>query len=159
VFPKIMAKKRVGVLEAHEPPKSVDAKTFCGRAIAERLIATGEARSIGKRLIQMVRAKACDAIKQAKASRDAVNRQLQRELEIIKLWDGPLGRGNLLPFAKAHNYGDLLHYEMPMAGDRTPYARSRRRAISVSSRSFFRFQILPLKDHASQPSQPQPFCA
>ena len=36
---------------------------------------------------------------------------------IAKLWDGPLGVGNALPFAKPHNYGTPLHYEMPMAGD------------------------------------------
>ncbi len=51
--------------------------------------------------------------------------------------DGPLGVGNLLPFAKAHNYGDKLHYEMPMAGDKTAFARSRRKSISVSSRVLF----------------------
>jgi hypothetical protein len=54
-----------------------------------------------------------------------------------RVWDGPLGIGNVLPFAKAHNYGDKLHYEMPMAGDKTAFARSRRREISVSSRSAF----------------------
>lgn len=54
-----------------------------------------------------------------------------------KVWDGPLGVGNLLPFAKAHNYGDKLHYQMPMAGDRTAYARSSRKEISVSSRHAF----------------------
>ena len=26
------------------------------------------------------------------------------------LWDGLLGVGNLLPFARLHNYGDKLHY-------------------------------------------------
>jgi hypothetical protein len=54
-----------------------------------------------------------------------------------KVWDGPLGVGNLLPFAKAHNYGDKLHYEMPMAGDKTAFARSLRRNIQVSSRPIF----------------------
>src|SRR5580692_7427138 len=34
------------------------------------------------------------------------------------VWDGPLGVGNLLPFARPHNYGEKLHYEIPMAGDR-----------------------------------------
>jgi hypothetical protein len=51
-----------------------------------------------------------------------------------KLWDGPMGVGNLLPFAKAHSLGDPLHYEMPMAGDRTCFARHRRRRIRVSGR-------------------------
>jgi hypothetical protein len=54
-----------------------------------------------------------------------------------KVWDGPLGVGNLLPFAKAHNYGDKLHYEMPMAGDRTAYARSFRKELHPSSRALF----------------------
>jgi hypothetical protein len=53
------------------------------------------------------------------------------------VWDGPIGVGNLLPFSKAHNYGDKLHYEMPMAGDRTAYARHRRKEIHVSSRVLF----------------------
>jgi hypothetical protein len=52
-------------------------------------------------------------------------------------WDGPIGVGNVLPFSKAHNYGDKLHYEMPMAGDRTAYARHRRKEIHVSSRVLF----------------------
>lgn len=54
-----------------------------------------------------------------------------------KLWDGPLGIGNLLPFAKPHNQGDKLHYATPMAGDRTSFARHRRHIIRVSGRSQF----------------------
>jgi hypothetical protein len=38
-------------------------------------------------------------------------------VKLAQFWDGPLGVGNAIPFAKAHNYGDKLHYEMPMAGD------------------------------------------
>lgn len=38
-------------------------------------------------------------------------------VKLARFWDGPLGVGNVLPFAKAHNYGDKLHYEIPMAGD------------------------------------------
>lgn len=53
------------------------------------------------------------------------------------LWDGPTGVGNLLPFAKAHNYGDKLHYQMPMAGDRSAFSRSHHKQINVSSRSAF----------------------
>jgi hypothetical protein len=138
-----MAKRRVGVLEAYEAPNSCVPQTFCGRAIAERLVTTREARRIGKRLIQMVSAKAADAIRQAKAARDAVQKAIQKEIVRILLWDGPLGRGNILPFARIRNYGDLLHYEIPMAGDRTCFARHRRRVIRVSSRSLFSKQILP----------------
>jgi hypothetical protein len=54
-----------------------------------------------------------------------------------KVWDGPLGVGNLLPFAKPRCDGSKLHYELPPAGDRTPYQRSRRKFIKVSSRGVF----------------------
>jgi hypothetical protein len=33
-----------------------------------------------------------------------------------KLWDGPLGIGNLLPFAPSHNYGEKLHYDVGPKG-------------------------------------------
>lgn len=66
-----------------------------------------------------------------------------------KVWDevrdGPLGRGNILPFARLHNHGDKLHYEVPMAGDRSVYARHRRKLIHPSSRSLFNHQILPAR--------------
>jgi len=64
-----------------------------------------------------------------------------------KLWDGPLGVGNLLPFSKASNplvAPDKLHYATPMAGDRTAFARHRRHRIHVSSRSRWSVQILPV---------------
>ncbi len=54
-----------------------------------------------------------------------------------RAWDGPLGIGNLIPFARLKNEGDKLHYETPMAGDKTAFARSRRREISVSHRALF----------------------
>jgi hypothetical protein len=59
-------------------------------------------------------------------------------------WDGPLGRGLLIPFSKKRTTGDKLHYETAMAGDGnwidgyTP-----RRRIYVSSRSLFSNQVLP----------------
>jgi hypothetical protein len=140
-----MAKRRIAVLEAHEAPGSTEPMTFCGRAIAERLVRTREARRLGNRLIQMVRAKACDAIKRAKAARDAVNTMAKIELQRIVMYhDGPIGVGNVLPFARLHNYGDKLHYEMPMAGDRTCFARHRPRNIRVSSRSLFSKQAIPV---------------
>lgn len=143
-----MAKGRVGVLEAHESPALAEPQTRCGRAIAEYLVETGEATRIGKRLIQMVKARARDAITQAKAARDAVQAVIDR----IMFWDGPLGVGNLLPFARLHNYGDKLHYEMPMAGDvgmrrHGLYRRDdeiRSHTIPVSSRSLFNHQVLPM---------------
>jgi hypothetical protein len=121
-----MAKKRVGVLEAHEAPGSIDPQIFCGRAIAERLLAGREARQIGKRLIQMVRGNA----------RDAMTRRIEAETEkLFFYYDGPLGRGNVLPFSRATNpmlAPQKLHYEMPMAGDRSIFARHRRSLIKAS---------------------------
>lgn len=72
---------------------------------------------------------------------------------IVGLFDGPLGVGNLLPFAKAHNYGDKLHYEIPMAGDRGVFARHRRKLIRVSARSGMRTlaaAVLPTQTFASR---------
>jgi hypothetical protein len=100
----------------------------------------------------MVRAKASDAIKQAKAERDAIRKKILRAI----LFDGPVGVGNLLPFSKPHCYGDKLHYQTPMAGDvgmRRYGLYSRRdekgvpqllsHQVHVSSRSLFNHQILP----------------
>jgi|GEM_PF-6578026 len=50
------------------------------------------------------------------------------------------GIGNLIPFGRLRNpllTPDKLHYEIPMAGDRTCRARHRRRRIRVSCRSKF----------------------
>jgi hypothetical protein len=154
-----MAKGRVGVLEAHEAPDSSAPQTHCGRAIAERLVASREARRLSKRLIQMcVRVKASEAIKQAKAARDVVEKAIQKEIERMRivLIDGGPGIGNLIPFASLHNQGDKLHYEMPRAGDvgmrrfnlyhRRDDAgaiRIHSREIHVSSRSLFSRQPIP----------------
>jgi hypothetical protein len=48
----------------------------------------------------------------------------------------------ILAFVKTRTDGDKLHYEIPMAGDRTPYLRSQRRLIHVSGRSVFRHQAI-----------------
>jgi hypothetical protein len=54
------------------------------------------------------------------------------------LWDGPLGRGLLVPFSKPKSYGDKLHYECAMAGDGSWLRGYRpRREIEVSPRSKF----------------------
>jgi hypothetical protein len=60
----------------------------------------------------------------------------------ILFWDGLLGTGNVLPFAKPNNYGDKLHYEVPMAGDRTTFARHRRHLLHPSSRNLFARQAV-----------------
>jgi hypothetical protein len=57
-----------------------------------------------------------------------------------------VGRSNLIPFGRSPSpwcAPKPLHYEIPMAGDRTCFARHRRKLISVSCRSFFRHQVLP----------------
>lgn len=66
-------------------------------------------------------------------------------------YDGPLGVGNLLPFAKENNYGDKLHYEIPHAGDRGLFARHHRKLIRVSarSRSYPAAAVLPTHTFAS----------
>jgi hypothetical protein len=61
------------------------------------------------------------------------------ERKIASACDGPLGVGNAIPFARLHNYGDKLHYEIPMAGDRGAFARHRRKLIRVSARSGMRY--------------------
>jgi len=51
-----------------------------------------------------------------------------------------IGLSNLIPFGRSQNpmlAPQRLHYEVPMAGDRTCYARHHRRRIRVSTRSLF----------------------
>jgi hypothetical protein len=144
-----MAKGRVGVLEANQTseldyfgePLCV-AQHSCGRAIAEYMIATGDSRRIGKRLIQMIHGTALAAIKEAKLVRDLA--RVKAEVAIM-FWDGPLGIGQLIPFSRASNplvAPDKLHYEMPHAGDRGTFARHRRHLIVVSARNLFARQII-----------------
>lgn len=52
--------------------------------------------------------------------------------KITRLWDGPLGVGNALPFGRQTD-GGLLHYEMPHAGDIGLWRHFRKR-IRVSAR-------------------------
>jgi hypothetical protein len=62
--------------------------------------------------------------------------------ETTGFFDGPIGVGNLIPFVKPHSSGDRLHYEIPHAGDRSIFARHRRRLIRVSSRNLFSKQLI-----------------
>jgi len=60
-------------------------------------------------------------------------------------FDGWLGRGNILPFARVSNpicKPETINYPVPMAGDAGCFSRHRRRLIHVSGRSKFP-QILP----------------
>jgi len=148
------------VLEAYEAVNCSEPQIHCGRAIAERLVANREARRVGKRLIQMVSVKARDAIQRAKAARDAVLARIavmeRTAILISTYFDGPLGRGNLLPFARTHTLGDKLHYEIPRAGDTgirrhnlfrrrddngIPQLESKQ--LRVSSRNLFAKQPIP----------------
>ena len=130
-----MAKGRVAVLEAHAPQKISAAKAFCGTGIAEIMVKQCEARRIGKRLIQMVRGEAENAIKQAKAARDAaLSEKWKRPDTSLRR---PSRRRQPASLREARCDGAKLHYELPPAGDRTPYQRSRRKLIKVSSRPVF----------------------
>ena len=91
--------KRIGVLEVDdhlsaEPRKHVSknvANYLCRKLLAVR---------VAPMLIRMLRAQAA---------------RLFSELT-IGFWDGPLGVGNVLPFAKQSD-GKPLHYEIPALGD------------------------------------------
>lgn len=63
-----------------------------------------------------------------------------------------IGKGNLVPFGRVHNpmlAPQKLHYEIPMAGDRTCFARHRRHLIEVSSRNLFSSQKWPMGNTAA----------
>ncbi len=110
---------KIGVLESDQRETDRPARKVT-RTVAAYLVRKKLARRISKFLIQMVKQLAV------------------RTHEIISCFiDGPLGVGNVLPFAKPQNYGDRLHYEIPMAGDRGAFARHRPRNIQVSSRNLF----------------------
>src|SRR6059036_1358938 len=96
-----MAKNRVGVLEVHEAPKSSEPNTFCGQKIAQYLVDQGNARRLGKRLVQMLYGRAAEAVRLAKLARDLAEKA-QNEVRRW-FWDGPFGIGNLLPFFKVQN--------------------------------------------------------
>jgi hypothetical protein len=59
------------------------------------------------------------------------------ETAVQSIFNGPMSAKNVLAFLKTRTDGSPLHYEIPHAGDRTPYARSRRRLITISSRVLF----------------------
>jgi hypothetical protein len=59
--------------------------------------------------------------------------------------EGPMGRGNLIPFGTTNNQGDRLHYETPPAGHHYWHQRFERKATCVSSRNLFSQQPIPLR--------------
>lgn len=123
--------KRIGVLEPDDPVTSDPAlcSTFVSKGVARYLVRKLLARRVGPRVIQMVRIVLSCAQDVAAA-----------------VIDGPLGTGNLIPFARAHNpflAPQKLHYETPHAGDRSIFARHRRPLIRVSHRNLFAKQAIP----------------
>jgi len=65
-------------------------------------------------------------------------------------WDGPLGVGNLLPFARTHTQGEKLHYETPPAGYHYWQRRFERKSTRVSSRKLFNSQPIPMRPLTAQ---------
>jgi len=75
------------------------------------------------------------------------------EQAAVNLWNGPLGIGNLIPFARLHNYGDKLHYWIGPKGmkrhglyhrrDEKGAMRIHDHKIYVSSRNLFSRQPIP----------------
>jgi hypothetical protein len=112
--------KRIGVLAADEPLTSDPATctNFVSKNVARYLVRKLLARKVGPRVIQMLEVAAAEI------------RQV-----IVGFWDGPLGIGNVLPFSRPTDPLHHSHYEIPMAGDRTCFARHRRKKIRVSARS------------------------
>jgi hypothetical protein len=68
--------------------------------------------------------------------------------EAKRIWDSPASAKTILMFIKTHQDGAKLHYEIPMAGDRSIFARHRRKLLHPSSRSLFNTQILPARASA-----------
>jgi hypothetical protein len=77
---------------------------------------------------------------------------------VLGFWDGPLGRGNLIPFGRNKTSGDPLHYEIPRAGDKGMrrhnlylrrdehgIAQVQSRELRVSSRNLFSKQPIPMQ--------------
>jgi hypothetical protein len=100
---------------------------------------TGQSRAVERPVKYELRARLHE-LKKAKLGKFVDNGKVFLFFKAVKeairnLWDGPMGRGNLLPFAKAHNYGDKLHYEMPHAGDRSAIARSGMRRVNEGGKS------------------------
>jgi len=54
--------------------------------------------------------------------------------KILEICDGPMSAKSVLHFLKTRTDGEKLHYEIPMAGDRSVYVRARRRLLHPSRR-------------------------
>lgn len=130
--------KRIGLLQAgdYRTADPANCTEFLTKSIARALVRKGLAVKIAPRVIQM---------------REVAGVQLTRPIA-HGVWDGPIGVGNLLPFAKSNNRGDRLHYEIPHAGDvglrrHGLYSRKNRlhrHSIKVSTRSRRRGSPTPI---------------
>ena len=54
--------------------------------------------------------------------------------KILEICDGPVSAKSTLHFLKTRTDGTPLHYEIPMAGDRSIYVRARRKLLRPSRR-------------------------
>lgn len=71
------------------------------------------------------------------------SRRHARKVAETTMHDVPATAKTILAFIKTSNNGDKLHYEIPMAGDRSLLARHTRPLIHVSGRNLFRHQLIP----------------
>jgi hypothetical protein len=131
---------KVGVLDPDQRVSDLPCRKV-KRKLADRLVSKGVARRISKSLIQII------------------GEQVAIHQLICAYDDGPLGRGNLIPFSKSQNpylAPQKLHYEIPRAGDlgmrrhglfaRTNDEGKRElhsHTIQVSGRNLFSRQLLP----------------
>jgi hypothetical protein len=62
--------------------------------------------------------------------------------KVVRLFDGPLGTGNAMPFSRRTDPGQHFHYDIPHAGDIGLWRHNRKR-IRVSARSRHSTELLP----------------
>ena len=91
--------RKIGVLEAHQSLTDQPVRKV-KLSVANYLVRQLLARRISRSLIQMLKVRAQDAIR-----------------EIRAWWDGVLGTGNALPFSRPTDPSHKHHYEIPRAGD------------------------------------------
>jgi hypothetical protein len=121
--------KHIGVLEADEAPSN-SPRYFEKKSIVHGWVRRAEAVWIKPgHLVQKLEARV----------RTAAVLIVQK----ICWTDGPIGRGNLIPFGTTDNQGDPLHYETPPAGYHYWHRRFERKGTRVSSRKFFNSQPIP----------------
>lgn len=113
--------KRFGVLEADEP-LNAEPRKHVAKNVALYLVRKLLAVQVSPRIIKMV------TVSQSMTLSEAV--------KIIGFYDGPMGTGNVLPFSRPTDSQHHSHYEIPMAGDRTCFARHRRKLLRPNARKW-----------------------